>query len=72
VVEPKRSSCSAPALRSRDDPIDSAPLQRLQGRHSRGPIGRNLERIALVLGVLNIALGIWYALGALGVLTYLF
>ncbi len=37
-----------------------------------GPIGRNFERIAPVLGVLSMAFGIWYALGALEVVTYPF
>jgi cytochrome c biogenesis protein CcdA len=35
-----------------------------------GPIGRNFERVAPVLGVLSMAFGVWYALGALGVATY--
>jgi cytochrome c biogenesis protein CcdA len=37
-----------------------------------GPVGRNFERVAPVLGVLGIALGAWYALGALGVVVYPF
>jgi cytochrome c biogenesis protein CcdA len=37
-----------------------------------GPIGRNFERVAPVLGVLSIAFGVWYALGAVGVLAYPF
>ncbi|MCA1716595.1 MAG: hypothetical protein LC781_06925 [Actinobacteria bacterium] len=37
-----------------------------------GPIGRNFERVAPVLGVLSMAFGIWYALGALAVVTYPF
>ncbi len=37
-----------------------------------GPIGRNFERVAPVLGVLSMAFGAWYALGALGVLVYPF
>ena len=35
-----------------------------------GPIGRNLERVAPVLGMLSVAFGAWYALSALGVVTY--
>ncbi len=37
-----------------------------------GPIGRNFERVAPVLGVLGVAFGLWYALGALGLVTYPF
>ena len=37
-----------------------------------GPVGRNFERIAPVLGVLGMAFGIWYALGALGLASYPF
>jgi high-affinity nickel permease len=37
-----------------------------------GPIARNFERVAPVLGVLGMALGAWYALGALGVVVYPF
>jgi ABC-type nickel/cobalt efflux system permease component RcnA len=37
-----------------------------------GPIERNFERIAPVLGVLAAAFGVWYAFGALGVVTYPF
>jgi high-affinity nickel permease len=36
------------------------------------PIARNFERVAPVLGVLSIAFGVWYALGALGVVVYPF
>ena len=37
-----------------------------------GPVARNLERVAPVLGVLAMAFGVWYALGALGVVNYPF
>jgi ABC-type nickel/cobalt efflux system permease component RcnA len=37
-----------------------------------GPIARNFERVAPVLGVLSMAFGVWYALGALGVTVYPF
>ena len=37
-----------------------------------GPIGRNFERVAPVLGVLSMAFGVWYAFGALGLLMYSF
>ena len=37
-----------------------------------GPIARNFERIAPVLGILSMAFGAWYALGALGVVVYPF
>lgn len=37
-----------------------------------GPISRNFQRIAPVLGVLSMAFGFWYALGALGVVAYPF
>lgn len=37
-----------------------------------GPIARNFNRVAPVLGVLSMAFGIWYALGALDVMTYPF
>ncbi len=37
-----------------------------------GPVGRNFERVAPVLGVLGMAFGAWYALGALGVVLYPF
>src|SRR5215204_1858714 len=37
-----------------------------------GPIARNFERVAPVLGVLSMAFGAWYALGALGVVVYPF
>jgi ABC-type nickel/cobalt efflux system permease component RcnA len=35
-----------------------------------GPIGRNFERAAPVLGVLSMAFGGWYTLGALGLVAY--
>lgn len=37
-----------------------------------GPIARNFERVAPVLGVLAAAFGVWYALGALEIVTYPF
>lgn len=37
-----------------------------------GPVGKNFERVAPVLGVLGVAFGAWYALGALGVIVYPF
>src|SRR5918994_2642514 len=37
-----------------------------------GPIGRNFERVAPVLGVLGVAFGAWYALGALELVRYPF
>jgi ABC-type nickel/cobalt efflux system permease component RcnA len=37
-----------------------------------GPIGRNFERVAPVLGALGVAFGAWYAFGALGVVAYPF
>jgi ABC-type nickel/cobalt efflux system permease component RcnA len=37
-----------------------------------GPVARNLDRIAPVLGALAAAFGVWYALGALGAVTYPF
>jgi ABC-type nickel/cobalt efflux system permease component RcnA len=37
-----------------------------------GPIGKNFERVAPVLGVLGVAFGVWYALGALALVTYPF
>jgi cytochrome c biogenesis protein CcdA len=37
-----------------------------------GPMGRNFERFAPVLGILSMAFGVWYALGALNILTYPF
>jgi ABC-type nickel/cobalt efflux system permease component RcnA len=37
-----------------------------------GPMARNFERVAPVLGVLSLAFGVWYALGALGVVSYPF
>jgi ABC-type nickel/cobalt efflux system permease component RcnA len=37
-----------------------------------GPVRRNFERLAPVLGVLAAAFGFWYALGALGVVAYPF
>lgn len=37
-----------------------------------GPIARNFERVAPILGVLSLAFGVWYALGALDVMTYPF
>jgi cytochrome c biogenesis protein CcdA len=37
-----------------------------------GPISRNFERVAPVLGVLSMAFGTWYALGALGLVLYPF
>ena len=35
-----------------------------------GPIRRNFEYVARVLGVLSMAFGVWYALGALDIVTY--
>jgi ABC-type nickel/cobalt efflux system permease component RcnA len=37
-----------------------------------GSIGRNFERIAPILGILGMAFGTWYALGALSVVAYPF
>ena len=37
-----------------------------------GPIARNFERVVPVLGLLSMAFGAWYALGALGVVVYPF
>lgn len=37
-----------------------------------GPIARNFERVAPVLGVLSVAFGVWYALGAVGIVVYPF
>ena len=37
-----------------------------------GPVARNFERVAPVLGTLAAAFGAWYALGALGVVGYPF
>jgi cytochrome c biogenesis protein CcdA len=37
-----------------------------------GPLARNFERVAPVLGVLSMAFGVWYALGALGFVVYPF
>jgi ABC-type nickel/cobalt efflux system permease component RcnA len=37
-----------------------------------GPVARNFERVAPVLGVLSMAFGVWYALGALGLIVYPF
>ena len=37
-----------------------------------GPVRRNFERVAPVLGGLAVAFGLWYALGALGVVAYPF
>ena len=37
-----------------------------------GPVARNFERVAPVLGVLGVAFGAWYALGALGLVLYPF
>ena len=37
-----------------------------------GPISRNFERVAPILGILSMAFGIWYALGALEIVTYPF
>ena len=37
-----------------------------------GPIARNFERVAPVLGVLSIAFGVWYFLGALELVVYPF
>ena len=39
---------------------------------ARGPVRRNLERAAPVLGVLAAAFGVWYAAGALGIVAYPF
>lgn len=36
----------------------------------KGPVRRNFERVAPVLGTLSMAFGIWYALGALGTVSY--
>jgi len=37
-----------------------------------GPIARNFERVAPILGVLSLAFGAWYALGALNFVVYPF
>lgn len=38
----------------------------------KGPVKRNFERVAPVLGTLSMAFGTWYALGALGAMPYPF
>ena len=37
-----------------------------------GPVARHFEKVAPVLGMLGVAFGAWYALGALGVIAYPF
>lgn len=37
-----------------------------------GPIERNFERVAPVLGVVAAVFGVWYAAGAMGVVAYPF
>ena len=37
---------------------------------AEGKIGRHVQRVAPVLGVLGMTFGAWYALGALGAVTY--
>ena len=37
-----------------------------------GPLARNFSRVAPVLGVLGAMFGVWYALGALGLVGYPF
>ena len=37
-----------------------------------GPVAHHFERVAPVLGVLGVAFGTWYALGAVGVIVYPF
>jgi ABC-type nickel/cobalt efflux system permease component RcnA len=37
-----------------------------------GPVARNFERLAPVLGLLAAVFGLWYALGALGLVAYPF
>lgn len=37
-----------------------------------GPIARNFERVAPVLGIVSMAFGAWYALGALEIVAYPF
>ncbi|MGI8910022.1 MAG: hypothetical protein ACR2JR_05630 [Rubrobacteraceae bacterium] len=39
---------------------------------ARGPIARNFNWVAPVLGILSMAFGAWYALGALGLVVYPF
>ncbi len=39
---------------------------------SRGPVARNFGRVAPALGALGMAFGAWYALGAVGTVTYPF
>jgi ABC-type nickel/cobalt efflux system permease component RcnA len=39
---------------------------------AKGPVRRNLGRVAPVLGVLAAAFGVWYAAGALGIAAYPF
>jgi high-affinity nickel permease len=37
-----------------------------------GPVARRFEQVAPVLGVAGVAFGVWYALGALGMMAYPF
>jgi hypothetical protein len=39
---------------------------------SGGPVARRFEQVAPVLGVAGMAFGVWYALGALGMMGYPF
>ena len=36
------------------------------------PLRRSFDRVAPVLGVVSLAFGVWYALGAQGVVPYVF
>lgn len=39
---------------------------------TRKPVARNFERLAPILGVLALVFGLWYASGALGLVSYAF
>jgi ABC-type nickel/cobalt efflux system permease component RcnA len=39
---------------------------------ARGPVGRRFERVAPLFGTLSVAFGVWYGLGAVNAVPYLF
>ena len=73
TISDKAQAAGALALFAAGTAVSMALLSTVFGLAiAGGPIGRRFERVAPVLGVLGIAFGAWYALGALGVIVYPF
>ena len=73
TISDKLQATGAPLLFAAGTAVSMALLSTAFGLViADGPLARNFERVAPVLGVLSMAFGVWYALGALGIVVYPF